>query len=872
MRNRLRSRLIVALMLLTVVAPGLALAGSRAVFSDGFETGDFSKWSGLIGTPAIQTSLVRSGSFAARITPQGAPEYLSRTLSTMRSELYARLWVRVQAHTTTVSLFRFIRGDGQGLGVDLRADGRIALSNSVAGTDDVSATAIADREWHELQIHARMGSPGSASVWLDGLLLSDVGGEQPLGAKPIAELRLGEDGPGAAADVVVDDVKVARSFIPPSDREPPTAPTGVTAVAPTSARVELAWGASVDDRAVDRYVVYRGPAAIGLTFDLSFTDTAVAPSTTYSYAVQAVDAAGNRSPMSAPVSVRTLDRDVAPPTAPTGLAARASGPRAVELTWIPASDDRGVDGYTVFRDGASIGTTATASFVDATVAPGARYTYAVDAFDAEGNHSAPSDPVEVQVPVDSTAPGIPAGLRATDVALDRVDLAWNESVDDIGVEGYTIYRDGVAIDTSPTTSFSDRSVSPSTTYRYRVDAFDEAGNHSDRSEAIDVSTPRPVDVSPPSVPMNLQPTSISTSRVELDWASSSDDVGVDGYTVYRDGDAIATTSASNFDDTTVIAGATYRYRVDAFDEAGNHSDRSDAAIVDVPAPPGDDPVVMAAGDIACDPADGAFNDGRGTSGSCRQRATSDLLVAGDPDAVLPLGDVQYECGGLQAFLDSFDPSWGRLKAVTRPAIGNHEYDTSGGTDCSTSSNGAGYFQYFGARAGPVGKGWYSFDLGGWHLISLNSECSEVGGCGAGSEQFRWLEADLAAHRATCTLAFWHRPRYGPSSGDDTTSMDDMWDELAAANADIVLAGHVHSYARLKPLNLSGQPDASGIRSFVVGTGGHSLQSAGTSRSIVERAGSDYGVLKLTLHPTGYDWRFLPAAGETFSDQGSGTCH
>ncbi len=160
-----------------------------------------------------------------------------------------------------------------------------------------------------------------------------------------------------------------------------------------------------------------------------------------------------------------------------------------------------------------------------------------------------------------------------------------------------------------------------------------------------------------------------------------------------------------------------------------------------------DPVIAAAGDIACDPATPAFNGGAGTRTQCRQKAVSDLLVNAGLSAVLPLGDEQYEDGQLTAFARSYDPSWGRVLSITRPTPGNHEYNTAGA---------AGYFGYFGSRAGSPGRGYYSYDVGRWHLIALNSQCSHVS-CARGSAQERWLTADLAAHRNTCTLAYWHPP-------------------------------------------------------------------------------------------------------------------
>jgi hypothetical protein len=280
--------------------------------------------------------------------------------------------------------------------------------------------------------------------------------------------------------------------------------------------------------------------------------------------------------------------------------------------------------------------------------------------------------------------------------------------------------------------------------------------------------------------------------------------------------------------------------------------------------------IAAAGDIACDPANPAFNGGAGTSSQCREQSTADLIGAANPDAVLALGDNQYECAGYDAFLQSYGPSWGRFKSMTFPVLGNHEYQSSGGTDCSAGATG--YFRYFGARAGQSGKGWYSTDLGGWHLIALNSECGQAGGCGAGSPQETWLRSDLRASSAQCTLAFFHRPRFGPSSSDDTDAMGTVWSDLEEADVDVVLNGHVHAYARFQQLGASGAPDSDGIREFIVGTGGRSHEGIGTPRSTVQAlTTSEFGVLKLTLRDGAYDWAFAPATSGGFTDSGTDDC-
>jgi hypothetical protein len=287
-----------------------------------------------------------------------------------------------------------------------------------------------------------------------------------------------------------------------------------------------------------------------------------------------------------------------------------------------------------------------------------------------------------------------------------------------------------------------------------------------------------------------------------------------------------------------------------------------------------DPVIAAAGDIACDPASSSFNGGNGTTNNCRQKYTSDLLLDPAISSVLLLGDNQYYCGSYQAWLQSYDKSWGRVKGITRPAPGNHEYLTSGGTDCnSANANAAGYFRYFGAAAGDPAKGYYSYDVGSWHFIVLNSECTDVGGCSATSPQGIWLRDDLATHTNYCTLAYWHIPLFS-SGGRASSRYRTFWDALYAADADIVLNGHDHIYERFAPQRPDGTADsARGIREFVVGTGGSNHTSLSTvfANSQVRNA-STYGVLRLTLHAQGYDWQFVPEAGKTFTDSGSAACH
>jgi chitodextrinase len=373
------------------------------------------------------------------------------------------------------------------------------------------------------------------------------------------------------------------------------------------------------------------------------------------------------------------------------------------------------------------------------------------------------------------------------------------------------------------------------------------------------------DVTPPTIPSGVAANAVGSGRVNVTWNASQDNNQLAGYTLYRNGNAVANVgpATTSYGDAGLSPSTTYSYQVDAFDGAGNHSARS-AAVSATTAASSGDPVIAAAGDIACDPGDGRFNGGAGTLVACHQLATSNILFASDLAGVLPLGDNQYEDATQWKFMQSYDPSWGRLNALAHPVPGNHEYLTQGA---------AGYFAYFGGIAGDPTKGYYSFDMGAWHIIALNSECAKIGGCGAGSPETQWLQNDLAAHPAACTLAYWHRPRFGSGTQGSDDSFATWWFNLYNAGVDIVLNGHDHDYERFAPQDPNQVADPNGIREFVVGTGGeeHTSFRAATPNSEVFNSNT-FGVLKLTLHPSSYDWQFVPDSGGTFTDSGSGTCH
>jgi hypothetical protein len=265
--------------------------------------------------------------------------------------------------------------------------------------------------------------------------------------------------------------------------------------------------------------------------------------------------------------------------------------------------------------------------------------------------------------------------------------------------------------------------------------------------------------------------------------------------------------------------------------------------------------------------------GAGDIASCKNpegaRATAKLIEQ-IPGTVFAAGDLAYEKGTAEEFKNCYDPAWGRFKDRTKPALGNHEY---------VDPTASGYFHYWGTQAGPAGKGFYSYDLGAWHIVVMNTNCDaqSLGGCGKGSPQEAWLKADLAKHPNACILAYGHHALFSSGVFKNHAvhpELKQFWEDLYSVHADLVLAGHEHSYERFAPQDPGGKADpANGIREIVAGTGGrsHDLLGFATPNSQV-REWDTYGVLKLTLSPGKYSWEFIPEEGKTFHDAGGGACH
>jgi hypothetical protein len=279
-----------------------------------------------------------------------------------------------------------------------------------------------------------------------------------------------------------------------------------------------------------------------------------------------------------------------------------------------------------------------------------------------------------------------------------------------------------------------------------------------------------------------------------------------------------------------------------------------------------DPVVVAVGDIACAPGD--------MSNDCKQGMTASRASAQTPDAVLTLGDNQYQSGLLTEFngAGAYNDTWGVFNPIVHPDPGNHEY--------TASSTAAGYFGYFGGATGgsTASAPYYSYNLGTWHIISLDSSCSDSG-CGdlvngqTTSAQTSWLQSDLAAHPAACTLAYWHHPRFSTSWTNDSPGTGPLFTALYNAHADLSLSGHDHVYERYTQVDPTNAPMANGVREIVAGTGGENLFTFISTESTLQvKDANDFGVLVLSLHAASYDWAFKRAIDGSVVDSGTTACH
>jgi fibronectin type 3 domain-containing protein len=480
-------------------------------------------------------------------------------------------------------------------------------------------------------------------------------------------------------------------------------------------------------------------------------------------------------------------------------------------------------------------------------------------------------------PQDTTAPAAPAGLTAT-AGDTTATINWTAGGES-DLAGYDLYRStsspvptgGTPLngaDLIRATSFTDTGLVNGTQYFYALVAVDGSNN---RSAASQTSGVTPAGNGSPTVVLVVPAdgatgttTSPQLSVTPTDPEGSNMSVTFYGR-AYRSGTfgMIATQAAvsSGTSASTIWSARGQGQRYEWYVTVSDGVKVTTSPTWTFNTTQSADPVLVGAGDIAYCP-DGSTNTGSLTS----------PILEGVAGTIFTAGDDAYVNGTALEFANCYDPSWGgapthALKARTLlPVLGNHEYGTSGAS---------GYFNYFGAAAGPAGLGYYGYDVPGsnWHVITLNTECAQVGGCVAGSPQETWFRGDLGANSGKNVIVIWHKPRWS-SGATNLTELQAFWSDAYNYGVDLVLVGHDHLYERLAPTNTTGGADpTNGVPQITIGTGGEGHHTFGTIRpTSVARNSDTFGVLKLTLHATSFDWTFLPEPGKTFTDSGTQAVH
>ena len=361
------------------------------------------------------------------------------------------------------------------------------------------------------------------------------------------------------------------------DTTAPTTPDNFTATVANGHEIDLVWQPATDNVGVAGYNIYRNGVLIAsVTNGTTYADTSADDATAYTYTIAAYDAAGNTSVQSAAVSATTPDASA--PTSPAGVQTTALDASTVQISWQAATDNVGTTGYNIYRNGVLVGTTTNTTFTDTGLSDATAYQYAIAAYDAAGNVSVLSGTASVTTP-DGTAPSVPVNVQATPVSGSEIDLTWQSAVDNTGVVGYNLYRDGVLIATIATNTYVDSGLNDATTHYYAVSAFDAAGNVSAQSDIVSATTP---DNTPPSVPLGVSAIAQSGNSAQVTWQSATDNVGVVTYNIYRNGSLIATVAGTTYADTSLSDATSYSYTVVAVDAAGNASAASTAAAVTTP--------------------------------------------------------------------------------------------------------------------------------------------------------------------------------------------------------------------------------------------------------------------------------------------------
>jgi PKD repeat protein len=665
-----------------------------------------------------------------------------------------------------------------------------------------------------------------------------------------------------------DDITEDCSGAPPP---PNTAPKAALKLTPTSGNYPLVVSAdaSASTDAENNISSYKfdfgdGSAVVGPQA-ASTTSHTYSSAGNYTVTVTVTDSGGLSSQTTQTLTVNTPPPPDAAPSAGLSVAP-SSGTAPLDVT-ADASTSSDTDPTPIanykfdFGDGSAAigpqaGATATHTYTNS-----GTYTVTVTVTDTAGLSGTATKTVAVNTqPPPNTAPGAaitvtPSGGNAP-LAVTADASASTDAENNISSYKFD-FGDGSAAIGPQAGATATHTFSTAGNYTVTVTVTDSGGLSSQATQTIVVTTPPPPPPPPPP-PTNTAPTASLTVNpatgnaplnITADASASTDaENNISSYTFnFGDGTSVGPQTGALATHTYSNAG-NYTLTVSVTDSGGLSSQATRSVTVNTP-PPTTTYTITAAGDV-CD-----------STSSTGCSSTALLIDQVNPDRVLTLGDNAYNDGTLANFTTYYQPTWGRFMPKTSPTPGNHDYHVA---------NGADYFTYFGSRApGP----YYSYNLGNWHLISLDGEIS----VSAGSAQETWLKSDLSANAGKCIIAYWHEMRF--SSGtvhSGSSSFSPFWQDLYSAKADVVLNAHNHQYERFAQQSPNAVADSKGIREFVVGTGGASESGYGftnppAANSEVRNSGTK-GILRLTLKPGSYDWQFMPTAGSTFTDSGSNSCH
>jgi hypothetical protein len=872
----------------TPTTPTTSTTPGTGVFSDDFETGDLSRWTSPTGLSVEQaTGFNGSPTLVARAnTATADPSYARQTISDTQADLYASMRVKIvsQDRASTVSLLKFrTASDDSLLTLAVDGSGRLGAHNDVIGAGRTSSQTVSPGEWHVIQAHIRVDTANPAAgmleIWYDGTLLADLSMAQDFGATPVGRFQLGEHASGQIYHFVFDDIVLDTSYIGTSPAAAPTltatpeltlseTPTVRPPATPTTPATSTAPGTGVFNDDFESGDLSHWTSVIGT---LGVQQQEVASGT------WAARATSNRAPAYAS---KTLD------AAQVDLYYRI---KFKLLSPLLSSLYLG-----------KIRTETNASILGLYISGSGKLSYRNDAGEVTRTSSQVVSPgqwheVQLHVRVNHAEPsagqvevwydGLPvAELNRTEdlgtAPIGRLQLGENSADRTFDIAFDDILADTLVIESEFASRMSSEPASSQPDVIAKAEESVTAQSRAPQSSTpLTTETPRSMEPPAPICKESGPPDGSYTvnlcitvsgdgaqlgdhQTIEGSITVTGNDPDVQSLTFFLDGEhlisdfeprysfvlpterwvdgrhnlAVAATMRDDFESERTTAEVTFSNGVTTSPVNDNTFTPFNGTV-----PPSGQPFVLAA-------------TGDGAGGETSAARVVDMIDSWNPNMFLYLGDV-YEGGSSTEFLNWYAPEnfFGRFRDITNPTVGNHEY---------LVADAEGYFDYW-DNVPP----YYSFDAGGWHVISLNSN-------GPKNAQYQWLRQDFQAHPNPCTIAYFHHPLFsiGPLGGSDQEALKDLWILLDEQGVDIVLTGHEHSYQRWKPLNGAGEFDPDGITQFVVGTGGHGIQSfAGTDSRVAasDATKGGFGALRLELDSGEASFQYITTAGQ--KDSGAILC-